>query len=135
MANKSKSNHQGRTVEETLAEEVTGEDTVEIGMGAEDTMIEAPGEILATDQKDASTVERKAISPGTAQNVTTHLNLARKPREYDRDRNDRDRNDRDRRDRGRDRDDDRGYKRRSRSRSGDRSRKHRRRSSSGSRSD
>jgi hypothetical protein len=135
MANKSKSNHQGRVVEETLVEAVTEEVTVGIGMVVEDTMTEAPGEILATDQKDVSTVERKAISPETAHNVTNPLNLARKPREYDRDRNDRDRNDRDRRDRGRDRDDDRGYKRRSRSRSGDKKRKHRRRSSSGSRSD
>jgi hypothetical protein len=84
---------------------------------ASETTEEDPEETLATDQRDASTAERTAISPETVKNVSFFINLARKPREFNRERNDR--ND----DRG-------GYKRRSRS--GDRHKKHRKRSSSNS---
>jgi hypothetical protein len=86
---------------------------------ASETTEEDPEETLATDQRDASTAERTAILPETVKNVSFFINLARKPREFNRERNDR--ND----DRG-------GYKRRSRSRSGDRHKKHRKRSSSNS---
>lgn len=112
------------TAEEILA---TGETAVEGAdtevtetMGSE--MIEGPEEISeteVTDLRDASTAERTDISQGNASNVSYMIISARKPREFNRDRNDRNE------ERG-------GYRKRSRSRSGDRHKKSRRRSPSSS---
>lgn len=102
------------TEEDTEVEEI---ETVDTEMTETET-VEVQEEITVTDLRDASTVARKVILPRTVKNVSFALIVARKPREFNRDRPNRD--------------DDRGYKRRSRSRSGDRHKKHRRRSSSNS---
>ena len=122
MANKSRLNLHEAAERENSPEVETEEDSEEEEtetMGSEE-VTEDPEEILVTDQKDVSTVARKAISPRTVLNVNFYLMAARKPREFNRD---------SRPDRGDDRG---GYKRRSRSRSGDRHKKHRRRDSSNS---
>jgi phage terminase small subunit len=111
----------------TEVEEVSEEEEIEIMDIEEVTVIETIEdleEILVTDQKDVSTAKNKDILLGIVNNVSLIINVARKPREFNRDRNDRDRGN------------NRYNDRRSRSRSGDRHKKHnRRRDSSGSRSD
>lgn len=59
------------------------EETAEVSEGEETAttaseMIEDPEEISVTGQRDVSTVERMAISPGTVRNVSVFVNLSEK---------------------------------------------------------
>lgn len=80
-ANKSRLNlHEAAERENSLAEVETEEDSeVEETetMGSEE-VIEDPEEISETDQRDVSTVARRAISPRTALNVLFLFNVSKK---------------------------------------------------------
>lgn len=104
----------GETAEEGVDTEVTetmGSETIEDREEISETEV--------TDLRDVLTAVRMDISLENASNVIYVIILARKPRDFNRERNDR--ND----ERG-------GYRKRSRSRSGDRHKKSRRRSPSSS---
>lgn len=135
-------------------EEETTEETevIEAGSVTEDAVVSVAIETTIADvtteidQKDALIVTRKATLLGNALNVAYFINLARQPRDSNRDYKPRDRDRGDRGDRDgrrnrdyRDRDRDRyrrrsesGSKSKSRSRSHDKKRKYRKRSSSNS---